>query len=133
MPKPKAFLSQAWPSRPEVEWMRQFAEAIRGLGIEVFEDWRFRDDPIQEAVERALRESELIVLVLDSESNYSPTLFYEFGAAIGLGSQFVAVLPASVDPADLPFHLRPEQYVSKSSPHDTAKNILAHMRQPQPA
>ncbi len=133
MPKPKAFLSQAWPSRPDVEWTKQFTEALHGLGSDVYEDWRFRDDPLHEVVERKLRESDLIVLLLDAESRDSPTLFFEFGAAIGLGNQFVAVLPTSVDPADLPLHLRNEQYVFRRSPADTARDVLARMRQTQPA
>jgi len=82
-------------------------------------------ESIRDAVESGLRGSDTVVTLIDSESLNSPALFFELGAAIGLGKRVVAVVPKDFDPSKLPQSLRLRRYLFRDSPERTANELVS--------
>jgi len=62
-----------------------------------------RANRCEKAIEAGLRESEVLVALLDAESPSKPNLFFELGAAIGMGKRVVPIIPKGLDPSILPW------------------------------
>jgi len=124
MSNPEVFISY---SRRDAEWARSFAEALNRRGVRVwFDEFRVAPgDSLRDAVETGLRESDVFVALLDPEHPVSPNLYFELGAAIGMGKRVVAIVPRELDAAILPFDIRSKRYLTRESPEDTAEE-LAH-------
>jgi len=129
MAEPRVFISQDWPTKGEVEWAHRFADALRGLGFDVFEEWSPAANPSQESIERALRESDLIVLLISTRSARSPSFLFEYGVALGGDKEIIAVIPSNMDPELLPIRPLRERRVTKSSPERTAAAVAARLRE----
>jgi hypothetical protein len=124
MTTPQVFISY---TGSDADWARSFAEALKQRGIRVWLD-QFQiaaGDPLREALEAGLRESDVLVTLIDPGSSLKPNLFFELGAAIGMGKRVVAIVPREVDTSKLPFELRSRRYLLRDSPEDTAEQ-LAH-------
>src|SRR5438445_291680 len=76
-------------------------------------------------LEAGLRESDVLVALIDPSSSLKPNLFFELGAAIGMGKRVVPIVPREFDASKLPFELRTRRYLIRDSPEDTAEE-LAH-------
>lgn len=127
MARPTVFVSYSGADKP---WAREFAESLTGLGASVWLDER--DSPATEEwpddIDRGLRASDLIVLVLDREGAVRPNVLFELGAAIGLGKRVVPVMPEGLDASHLPEPLR--HYLSRTSllrrtPVETARAVAS--------
>ena len=84
MDKPSVFISH---STLDADWARSFAQALKQRGVTVWFD-EFDVHPgesVREALESGLRGSDVFVALLDSEHPAKPSLFFELGAAIGMG------------------------------------------------
>jgi nucleoside 2-deoxyribosyltransferase len=77
------------------------------------------------ALEAGLRESDVLVALIDPQSSLKPNLFFELGAAIGMGKRVVPIVPRELDTSKLPLELRTRRYLLRASPEDTAEQ-LAH-------
>lgn len=122
--KQKIFISH---SHENSEWTRDFARALSDHGIEVWLD-EFAiqaGEPIRDAIESGLRESDTIVTVIDSETLNQPALFFELGAAIGMGKKVVAIVPKNFDSSKLPQALRLRRYLFRDSPEQTANELVS--------
>ena len=128
----KVYVAQAWPERSDPTWARRFAEALRAHEFDVVEEWSSHDQASQAAVEQGLRESELIVLLLEADGAGSPIFYFEYGVALAGDKEFVAVVPADVPPDQLPVPVRGGRYVVKGSPDETAAALVARSAEPQP-
>jgi hypothetical protein len=74
-------------------------------------------------VEEALRESRVLVLILNTENLNRPGTFFEIGAAVADSKRIVAVLAEDVDVASLPPLLRQLQSVKERSPREAARRV----------
>ena len=86
MGKPNVFISY---SRRDVDWARSFAQALKQRGVIVWFD-EFDVQPgesVRDALESALRNSDVLVALLDAEYPSKPAVFFELGAAIGMGKK----------------------------------------------
>jgi nucleoside 2-deoxyribosyltransferase len=122
MDKPKVFISH---STLDADWARSFAEALKKRGVTVWFD-EFDVHPgesIREALEAGLRGSDVVVALLDPEHPSKPNLFFELGAAIGMGKRVVPIVPKDVDPRNLPLDVRLRRYLVRDSPENTAEEL----------
>ncbi len=61
--------------------------------------------------------------LLDPESPARPNLFFELGAAIGMGKRVVPIVPKGLDPAVLPLDVRLRRYLIRQTPEQTADEL----------
>ena len=123
MAKPRVFVSY---SHKEAAWAKEFAQALSQRGLQVWIDQLAvqAGESIREAVAKGLRESDIFVTLIDPSTLSSPSLFFELGAAIGMGKRVVAIVPEDFDPAQLPLTLRARRFLIKRTPEATASELL---------
>ena len=123
MAKPKVFVSY---SHKEADWAKEFAHALSKRGLQVWIDQLAvkAGESIREAIEKGLREGDVFVTLIDPSTLSSPSLFFELGAAIGMGKRVVAIVPEDFDPSQLPLPLRARRFLIKRAPEATAGELL---------
>ena len=70
-----------------------------------------------------MRGSDVLVALLDPESPAKPNLFFELGAAIGMGKRVVSIVPKGMNPNNLPLDVRLRRYLVRDSPEQTAEEL----------
>jgi len=125
--EPKVFISF---SQLESEWVKEFADALKVLNIEVYFDIAEvkGDKASRDAVEVGLRKSDAIVTLLPSDPLGAPSLFFELGAALGLQKELIPIVPANVDPESLPLALTARTLVTQQAPRETATQVAKAVR-----
>jgi hypothetical protein len=122
MEKPSVFISH---SARDADWVCSFAEALKRRGVTVWLDG-LDDRPGEAAVdalEAGLRSSDVLVALFDAESPSRPNLFFELGAAIGMGKRVLAIVPKDLDPNVLPLDVRLRRYLIRETPEQTAEEL----------
>ncbi|HVE70114.1 MAG TPA: toll/interleukin-1 receptor domain-containing protein [Thermoanaerobaculia bacterium] len=112
-------------SHNDAVWAKSFAEALSKRGVDVWFD-QFRVQPgesLRDALEDGLRSSDIVVTLIDSTSPSQPNLFFELGAAIGMGKRVVAIVPRGLSAAQLPPEIRLRRYLTRDSPEETAEEL----------
>ena len=120
----KVFISH---TARDAEWARSFAKALKERGVSVWFD-EFDVQPgesLREALESGLRNSDVFVALLDAEAPAKPNLFFELGAAIGMGKRVVPIVPKGIDLGALPLDLRLRRYLIRDTPEQTAEELSA--------
>ncbi|SRR5713101_8919192 len=124
MDKPSVFISHSFSDE---NWVREFANSLEQRGLNVWFD--SHSIPLgqswTEAIEKGLRESNVIVLLVTPDSLKRPNLFFEIGAAMGMGKRLVPVVSKDLDPSALPASLRERRYLLKGSPDVTAQEFVS--------
>jgi len=123
-PKRQVFISH---SGADSEWVRAFAESLKAQGVTVWlDEWQVHvGEPIQNVLERALRTSDIIAFILTRENIHRPDLFFELGAAVGMGKRAVPIVPRDLETSQLPYPLRVRRSLPQGSPEETARKLLA--------
>ncbi len=122
MSSPQIFISY---SKGDADWARSFADALKQRGVRVWLD-QFQiaaGESVRDAIEEGLRESDVFVALIDPESSLKPNLFFELGAAIGMGKRVVPIVPRELDISKLPLELRSRRYLVRDSPENTAEEL----------
>jgi len=122
MTKPKVFISYGIG---DADGARSFAEALKARGVGVWLD-QFQiaaGESLREALETGLRESDFLVTLIAPEPSLQPALFFELGAAIGMGKCVVPIVARELDTSKLPFELRSRRYLLRDSPEHTAAEL----------
>ena len=122
MEKRRVFISH---SARDAEWARSFAQALKERGVTVwFDEFDVRPgESVRDAIEAGLRSSDVLVALLDAEAPSKPNLFFELGAAIGMGKRVVPVVPRGLDPSILPLDVRLRRYLIRDTPEQTAEAL----------
>ena len=121
MGKPSVFISH---SANDADWARSFAQALKGLGVTVWFDEDIRPgESWREALESGLRGSDVLVTLVSPDYLAKPGLFFELGAAIGMGKRVVSIVPKNMDPNSLPLDVRLRRYLVRDSPEHTAEQL----------
>ncbi len=122
MEKRTVFISH---SAQDAGWARSFAQALKERGVTVwFDEFDVRPgESVRDALEVGLRTSDVLVALLDAESSALPNLFFELGAAIGMGKRVVAIVPKDMDPNVLPLDVRLRRYLIRDTPEQTAEEL----------
>lgn len=123
--KPRVFISYS-PRDADRRWLRGFVRALNRRGASAW--WDELEVPAGEslvdAVEKAMRDSDIILVILSPDALHSANLAFEIGAALGMGKRLVAVVPKSIDLQDVPIPLRTRRFLMQESPDDTARQLL---------
>jgi hypothetical protein len=127
MNEPKVYISY---SHGDIEWVRQFAEALRKRDIDVWlDDWKIKPGDLwQEKVEAGLRGSDAIVSVLTAENAQSPGLFADLGLALGMGKPLIPIVSADLDSAAIPSPIRSRRYVLRGAPDEAAREVAKTLK-----
>ena len=124
MTTPTVFISHSFSDE---NWVREFGQSLTHHGWNVWPDhhaiqvgnsWR-------EAMEKRLRESSIIILLVTPDTVGKPNLFFEIGAAIGMGKPVIPVISRNLDPSLLPPTLRERKYLIQSTPEATAQEFIS--------
>lgn len=117
MAKRKVFISH---SATDADWARSFAQALTQRGVTVWSE-AFDMQPGEswsDALEAGLRNSDVLVALLDPDPSSKPNLFFELGAAIGMGKKVVPILPENTQ-SDIRFR----EYLIRNTPEQTAEEL----------
>ncbi len=119
----KVFISYSHSDR---EWARKFAEAISEIGVAVwFDEFNIKaSQPLVEGLERGLRESDAVVLLINQDNISRPNLFFEIGAALGMNKAIIPVVPEDFESHKLPLPLQRIKYLVRTSPEQTARELV---------
>jgi hypothetical protein len=112
-------------SARDADWARSFARALKDRGVSVwFDEFEIRPgESFPDALEAGLRNSDVLVPLVDAESSWKPSLFFELGAAIGMGKRVVPIVPKGLDPNVLPLNVRQRRYLVRDTPEQTADEL----------
>jgi hypothetical protein len=112
-------------SATDADWARSFARALKERGVGVwFDEFDVHPgDSVREALEAGLRSSDVLVTLFDAESLAKPSIFFELGAALGMGKRVVAIVPKGLDPSALPLDVRLRRYLIRDTPEHTAEEL----------
>jgi TIR domain len=118
----KVFISH---TAQDTDWARSFAQALQQRGVSVwFDEFDVRPgESLRDALESGLRSSDVLVALLDADSPSRPNLFFELGAAIGMGKRVVPIVPKGMDPSTLPLDVRLRRYLIRDTPEQTAEEL----------
>src|SRR6266851_10295271 len=97
--KHRVFISY---SHNDADWARSFAKALAKQGVDVwFDQFEVRaGESLRDALEAGLRSSDVFVTLVDPKFPSKPNLFFELGAAIGMGKRVVAIVPRDFPAAE---------------------------------
>jgi hypothetical protein len=122
--KQSVFISHAHATDDAV-WLKDFVKNLEGYGLEVWfdESGIELEADIADSIERALRESDVLVTLFDEAHSFKPNLFFELGAALASKKRIVTIVPDHFDISTLPAALRKRPLVRQHSPEDTAQAV----------
>jgi hypothetical protein len=121
------FISHAAADR---EWAREFATALHDLGANVwFDEFDIAPgDSISDSLEKALRESDIVVMPITGESLTSSNFFFELGAATSMNKKVIPIVAEDVDYSRLPVSLSRVSVLKRKSPRDTAEELAKALK-----
>jgi acyl-CoA synthetase (AMP-forming)/AMP-acid ligase II len=116
-------------SNTDSEWVKSFADALRQHDIRVcFDQSDIKaGQSLQEALETGLRESDVVVLI-SPQTSFTADLYFELGAAIGMGKRVVPIVPHELENSKLPVELRVRRYLVRESPEHTAEQLADSLK-----
>ena len=127
MNEPKVFISY---SHEDAEWVRSFANALRGQHVTVWlDEWQVSPgEKLRDALEAGLRSSDAIVSVLTRANAQRPNVLFELGVALGMGKPLISIIPADLETSAIPFGLRTRRYLTRGEPDDLAREVAEAVR-----
>lgn len=127
MNEPKVFISY---SHEDAEWVRRFAEALRGQHVSVWlDEWQISPgEQLRDALETGLRNSDAMVSVLTRANARRPNVLFELGVALGMGKPLIPIIPADLESSAIPFGFRTRRYLTRGAPDDVAREVAAAVR-----
>lgn len=120
-------------SASDREWARALVNEMRELGANVwFDEINIGPgDSISDSLEKALRESEVVVLPVTRESLSNSNFFFELGAAMSMNKKVIPIVSEDVDYSRLPVSLSRISVLKLKSPRDTAEELVKALNIPR--
>ena len=124
MESPRIFISY---SHSDSAWAKAFADQLAKRDLSLwFDQWSIKPgEDWREAIGHAIRESEVILLLINPDSVESPNLFLELGAAMALNKRIIPIVSEEVDRSKIPVSLLQIQYFVRSTPEETAEQVAS--------
>lgn len=116
-------------TRPDDADAKKIASALHKRGWEVW----LADERLlpgmnwQDEIEKALRQSDVIAVLMNPDSLSRPDAFFELGAAIGMGKHVVPIVPAEFNSFQMPGDTRYIKAIERRSPEETADELVASL------
>lgn len=106
-------------------WVSAFVDSLREQGVSVWFDVQEISigERIQEPIEKALRESNVMVVILSANSVESSWIFFELGAAVADNKRIIPVVIDDIAHERLPLPLTRYQYLREKSPVEAGKEV----------
>ena len=120
--KNKIFLSYSYEDMP---WVEQFAHALEKEGVDVWFDTHeiALGENIRGKLQEGLRSSNILIVILSSNSAKSPVIFFEIGAAVADNKRIIPVVIDNIGQEDLPFPIIKYQSLRENSPVKAGEEI----------
>jgi hypothetical protein len=124
--KPHIFLSYS-PGELDRDWLQSFLRVLEehGLRVSTVEDNSAIGVQAADALESALRGSDIVVMVLTPNVLEQPNTLFELGAAVGMGKRIFAFISRDLDRAELPLVIRKREFILLDSPERAAEELAA--------
>jgi hypothetical protein len=123
MSEQSVFISYSHQDRQR-DWLHAFATALRDRDVNVWlDDWEVKPgDRIVDAVDTALRASDVIIAVISGAPFDYPNVYFELGVALGSNKRLILVVdPSSAD--SIPVDLRQRRWIALQEPEETAREV----------
>jgi hypothetical protein len=133
MPPRKVFVSHIVSSPAEARWAHAFSNALRSRGLDVFEQLMDERDLPLDIVGQALKESDLIVMVMSVTTLSAPEFLFELGVAIGGDKRVFAAIPQEIQPDSLAIPVLRQRSIVRTTPGSTADALVARLPQSRAA
>lgn len=105
-------------------WVSEFVATLKKEGLHPWSDAEIAlGDDWAEAIQKALRESGTLVMVLSPDFTESRWTFFELGAAIADNKKIIPVLTKDFSWVQIPPMLRRYQFLNEPSPSLAAKRV----------
>lgn len=116
------FLSYSFQDR---DWVSVFSEALKDAGLTTWFDAAniSLGDSLVAQIQRALRESKTLIMILSPNSLESTWTFFELGAAVADDKRIIPVLTQETDIKDVPVLLQQFQFLKGSSPSEAGRRV----------
>ena len=120
--KNKVFLSYSYEDMP---WVEQFAHALEKEGVDVWFDTHeiALGENIRDRLQEGLRSSNILIVILSSNSAKSPWIFFELGAAVADNKRIIPVVIDDIGQENLPLPIIKYQYLRENSPVKAGEEI----------
>ena len=120
--KNKIFLSYSYEDMP---WVEQFAHALEKEGVDVWFDTHeiALGENIRGKLQEGLRSSNILIVILSSNSAKSPGIFFELGAAVADNKRIIPVVIDDIGQENLPLPIIKYQYLRENSPVKAGEEI----------
>lgn len=107
------------------DWVTRFADSIEKSGIKLWFDMADLrpGDNWEEQVQKALRESTTLVIVLSQNNMNSAWTYFELGAAVADNKLIIPVLTPDSSEEAIPKPLSHLQYLQAKSPQEAGKRV----------
>ncbi len=118
----KVFISYAHSDRA---WAQKFAKTLMEFGLDASLDQldTLSEQDWVEGLEKTLRESDIVVVLIPPDDIGHPYVLAELGAALALGKSVIPIIPREIEASKLPFPLRRQQRLVRTSPEETAQEL----------
>src|SRR5438093_11503856 len=128
-PPYRVFLSY---SMQDQNWVREFASALHDKGVSSWFDATqiAPGESLAERIEEALRESRVLVLIVNPRTIRNPSMSFELGAAVADKKRIIPVLMEDVPAEDVPPWISRYQLLRESSPRRAGERVAEALNKP---
>lgn len=115
------FLSYSFKDRP---WVSEFVSALKDAGIKAWDASEITPgERWKDKIQKALRDSSTLIILLSRNSIESRWTFFEIGAAVAGKKRIIPVLTEDIDMKNLPPLLTQFQVLKESSPKEAGRRV----------
>ncbi len=111
-------------SHKDRAWVSEFVATLRKEGLHPWSaDELAPGDTWQDSIEKALRDSKTLIMVISPDILKSEWVFFELGAAIAGKKRIIPIITKDFDWSQIPLMLRRYQFLNEPSPSIAGKRV----------
>jgi hypothetical protein len=114
-------------SSKDRNWASKFANELEANGVHAWFDQTeiAPGDRVTAKLEEALRESQVMAVIVTPDYLTNPSSAFELGAAVGGNKKIIPIVPQEVEATSMPSLLRGRRLLQESSPQAAGKAVAA--------